>query len=50
MKDAKQIKLRISEIDAQLELRRSYGGPDPDPIGTARLEVVREVLIWTLSK
>ncbi|WP_339820060.1 hypothetical protein [Sulfitobacter dubius] len=50
MKDAMRIERRIREINSELNLGRSYAGPDPDPIGTVRLEAERDALIWALSK
>ena len=32
------------DVSNELSLRRSYGGPDPDPTGTARLQGKKEVL------
>ncbi|MBW4984751.1 hypothetical protein KZZ07_19610 [Mameliella sp. CS4] len=49
MKTEDQIRRRIAQIEGELKLGASYGGPDPNPVGTGGLKVERAALLWVLQ-
>ena len=44
-----RISSKQTAVTAELGRNMSYGGPDPDPSGTAGLEAGAKVLLWVLD-